>query len=299
MNPNNADIRLKVGLLYLELKRYPEAIREFRGTLSQGIRVDQSRFYLATALEEAGETEKALDEFQRIPPESELYSEAMIHRAGIMEKKGELLAAIGMLEEARSRLPKEDLLLRYLARLYAKAKRFDNAVDILKTALQGDPDNAKLRFALGMVYDKAGQTDLTIKEMEHVIRLEPDNADALNYLGYTFAVHGIRLDEAERLILRALEVRPGDGYITDSLGWVYFQKNDLEGAIRELEKAVQLVPNDPIILEHLGDALLKKGQRERALELFERAVGLESEERTELQKQALIEKIKRLKEELR
>jgi Flp pilus assembly protein TadD len=181
--------------------------------------------------------------------------------------------------------------------LYIKERRFQTAIDLLKEALKSDPDNPKIHFALGTAYDKAGQVERTILEMEQVLQLDPDNADALNYLGYTFAVQGIRLDEAEQLIQRALKLRPDDGYITDSLGWVYYKQNDIDGAIEQLEKAVELVPEDPIILEHLGDALLRKGQRQRALKLFEKAFDLESEERTQNQKEDLGEKIRKLREE--
>ena len=85
-------------------------------------------------------------------------------------------------------------------------------------------------------------------------RSNPDNAPALNYLGYTWAEQGIRLDEAESLILRALEISPNDGYYIDSLGWVYYQRGEYEEAIEQLERAMDLASDDATIAEHLGDA---------------------------------------------
>ncbi len=64
---------------------------------------------------------------------------------------------------------------------------------------------------------------------------------------------------------KALKVKPGNGYITDSLGWVYFKKNDLGKAIQYLRDAALAVPDDPTIAEHLGDAFAKAGQKEEAL----------------------------------
>jgi tetratricopeptide (TPR) repeat protein len=108
--------------------------------------------------------------------------------------------------------------------------------------------------------------------------LNPDNAEALNYLGYTYADHGIFLEEAEELVSKAARLRPEDGYIVDSLGWVYFKQGRFPEAARELERAGSLVPDDPVILEHLGDAYRQLGQGARALEVYRKALEKAKEE---------------------
>ena len=108
--------------------------------------------------------------------------------------------------------------------------------------------------------------------MKKVISLDPKNANALNYLGYTYADLGQDLDEAERLIKEALKQKPDDGYITDSLGWVYYKKGLFSKAVTFLEKAASLEPEDPIILEHLGDAYLKDNQNQKALKFYKRSL---------------------------
>jgi Tfp pilus assembly protein PilF len=128
--------------------------------------------------------------------------------------------------------------------------------------------------------------------MKKVIRLEPKNADALNYLGYTYADLGRNLDEAEYLIKEALQYKPDDGYITDSLGWVYFKKGLYQKALKLLKRAVELVPDDPIILEHLGDAYLKISDKENALEYYKRSLQQKEEDKEDLEK-----KIRALTEE--
>ena len=111
----------------------------------------------------------------------------------------------------------------------------------------------------------------------------PENADALNYIGYTYAEQGINLDEAEALIKKALKLKPEDGYIIDSLGWVYFQKGNYKKAVKLLEKAVESNAEDAIIKEHLGDAYLKNNLNNKALEMYEKALELEPQKQ-ELQK---------------
>ena len=104
--------------------------------------------------------------------------------------------------------------------------------------------------------------------MKQVLKIEPDNADALNFLGYTYADLGQNLQEAKKLVAKALEISPDDGYIVDSMGWVYFKLGEYEKALGYLKRAVELAPKDPVIREHLGDAYLKTGDPEKALETY-------------------------------
>jgi tetratricopeptide (TPR) repeat protein len=79
---------------------------------------------------------------------------------------------------------------------------------------------------------------------------------------------GVRLEEAENLIIRALKIEPNDGFYIDSLGWVYYQKGDYVRAVEQLERAAELTVNDPTIIEHLGDAYQKVGKRDQALQRY-------------------------------
>jgi Flp pilus assembly protein TadD len=63
------------------------------------------------------------------------------------------------------------------------------------------------------------------------------------------------------MVKKAVDLRPNDGYIIDSLGWAHFQLADFEEAVTHIERAVELLPADPIIAEHLGDAYWRVGRR--------------------------------------
>src|SRR5512141_1722494 len=90
--------------------------------------------------------------------------------------------------------------------------------------------------------------------MKALLVVNPDHAEALNFLGYSFAEQGVRLEDAERLVRRALELKPRSGHILDSLGWVLFRRGDVRRAVEVLEEADSLEGPDATILEHLGDA---------------------------------------------
>jgi len=140
-----------------------------------------------------------------------------------------------------------------------------------------------------VVYGDADRVDESIEYMRRALAENPDNASALNYIGYTWAERGIHLDEAESLIARALDLRPEDGYIADSLGWVYYMralplvsegqkveaKKFIDRALEQLELADDLTGGDPVVSEHLGDTYLLLDDKQRALDRFEEALRLE------------------------
>ena len=97
------------------------------------------------------------------------------------------------------------------------------------------------------------------------------NPQVLNYLGYSWIDQGINIDAAMSMIKKAVQQRPEDGYIIDSLGWAYFHIGNYEEAVINLEKAVALV-SDSVIIDHLGDALFYSGRKVEAVFQWKRAL---------------------------
>ena len=100
----------------------------------------------------------------------------------------------------------------------------------------------------------------------------------MNYLAYSWVEQKTRLDEAKKMLERAVELRPNDGYIVDSLGWVFYRLGEPERAVGHLERAVELRPQDPVINDHLGDAYWKVGRHQEARFQWRRALSLDPEE---------------------
>jgi len=197
------------------------------------------------------------------------------------------------MEESIQVKPTDGDLYLILAALLEKENQLQKAIDTLKKGLDQNKEDIEIHFQLGAIYDKLGDFDKMDTQMKEVLRLNPDHADALNYLGYSYADRGIHLEEALHLIQKAMTLKPNMGYITDSLGWVYFKLGDYEKAVTELEKANQLTPDDPIITEHLADSYLKLNRIEKAIEFYEKAQKLDPKQD---QIERLKNKIKELKE---
>jgi len=97
----------------------------------------------------------------------------------------------------------------------------------------------------------------------------------LNYLGYSLVEQQVKLDEALAMIETAVAERPESGYITDSLGWVFYRLGRYEEAVAPMERAVSLLPVDPIVNDHLGDVYWKVDRKREAEFQWKRALSFD------------------------
>jgi len=204
--------------------------------------------------------------------------------AGILQKQKKFEEAIAFLTDVIDKKPDHAEFMLYLGSMYEETERLSKAEKIFKQGIEIDSTNPKLHFRLGVIYDKLGKKKASTKQMRAVIKIDPKNANALNYLGYTMADTGGNLDEAEQLIKEALKYMPDDGYITDSLGWVFYKKGLFNDAANMLEKAISIVPDDPIILEHLGDTYLKLNNKNKALKCYKKSLENQEDDKSAIQK---------------
>jgi tetratricopeptide (TPR) repeat protein len=124
----------------------------------------------------------------------------------------------------------------------------------------------------GAMYEREKNYDEAEKAFRTVLEGDPENAGALNYLGYMFADRGIRLEEAQQLISKALDLDPDNGAYQDSLGWVYYRLNKLDQAADQLRLAVDKVGKDPTVHDHLGDVYFKQGKIKEAIQQWETSI---------------------------
>ena len=191
--------------------------------------------------------------------------------------------AIDFIQLAIQKVPDNPDFRLYLATFYEETGDTDKALESIQHGLKIDNENDQLYFRLGVIFDKMGRKNDSIDAMKTALKLDPKNPSALNYLGYTYADLGQNLDDAEQLIRQALTYKPDDGYIIDSLGWVYYKQGLFSKAMEYLEKAEKLVPEDPTIMEHIGDTHLKLNHPQKAIDYYRRALSKKDSETQELQ----------------
>ena len=281
---------MKIGLLHLEQGRHDEAIREFNILLASNPKNNAVRLYLALALKSKGDIKRAIDEFLKIDPKSDEFQTAIKSLTLLYMKSGLIDEGIKKLSELADIIKDNIDINMMLATLYEEKDDYKRGIDVLEKALTNNPKNVELLYQTGVLYEKIGDTERALKYMEDVLEVDPEHANALNFIGYSWADKEVNLDKAEEMIKKALEKKPDDGYIIDSLGWVYFKRGEYEKALIEIDKAYQKLPNDPTIAEHLGDVYAILKNYAKAKEHYERSITLEKDnEKKKIIKKKLME----------
>ena len=140
-------------------------------------------------------------------------------------------------------------------------KSYTNAIELLPAA---EANNWQLYYNRGIAFDRQKLWDKSEADFRKALSISKEEPSVLNYLGYSMIDRGVKLDEALAMVKKAVELRPNDGYIVDSLGWAYYSLRDYDQAVNYLERAVDLNPADPTIADHLGDAYWHAGRKTEA-----------------------------------
>jgi tetratricopeptide (TPR) repeat protein len=279
-------IDIKIALIYLQQGQYNKAA-ELLGRLHRlHPRRRRVTFYLASAEEALKHRRRALKLYLEIPEGDELYYDARIHAAFLYEELKEFDRSADIIRGLIAAYPEKAGLYRMLSSLCRKQDDNAGALEALEKAVKLFPDDYKTRFALGVVYSDLGRSRDSIAVMQQLLQENPDDATVLNFIGYTYVEEGVQLDDARKLLEKAIAIKPDSGYILDSLGWLCHAEGNYVKALEYLKKALQAVPDDPVIFEHLGDVELKLGHPDRSRDYYQRSLKIKdnAEVREKLEK---------------
>ena len=163
-----------------------------------------------------------------------------------------------------------------LADVLSANKEYAAASDQLNAAIElskaDNSENWNLYYQRGIAFERQKMWEKAEPDFKKALELSPEQPQVLNYLGYSWVDMNRNLDEGLEMIKRAVDLRPNDGYIIDSLGWAYYRLGRYEDAVEQLERAVLITPMDPTINDHLGDAYWHVGRRREAKFQWERAL---------------------------
>ena len=269
--PGNDDARYALGLLLLQTDRLDEATQQFERLAGRSARRDAAYYYLARIAESRERLADAIASYRRVR-RGEHRLNAQIRVAVLLAERGEVEAARRHLHGVRSETTGEAVRIYSTeAGLLSRAARHDEAMQVYDAALEAFPGNTDLLYARGMLAATMDRLDVLERDMRAIIAREPDNADALNALGYTLADRTDRYEEAYALIKRAIELKPDDHYIVDSLGWVLHRMGRHQEALVQLRRAMSINP-DPEIAAHLGEVLWVLGNRVEARAVWSTAL---------------------------
>lgn len=234
-----------------------------------------ARLLLADSLARNGRLDDAISYFREIPETHKAYIPSQRYAADLLAEAGKIDQARDILNGLFTKYNDVESLIR-VGDLYRTQEQYKDAVTWYNKAMSQlgakvPEDYWHLLYARGMAYERQGEWDKAEVDLKAALTYRPDHPYLLNYLGYGWADQGMHLDEALKMIERAVALRPADGYIADSLGWVHFMMGSYKEAIPYLERAVELLPYDSVINDHLGDAYWYVGRKMEARFQWERA----------------------------
>jgi tetratricopeptide (TPR) repeat protein len=220
---------------------------------------------LADLYESVKKPAMAIKVYERMPASSPLKRNAQIQLATNLDAADRSEEAIKILKGVTAEDPKDIEAIMALGNIERGRKRFADCALTYTQGIDAMPSrNEKgswvTYYYRGICEERAKQWSKAEADMRKALELQPEQPHVLNYLGYSWIDQGINLDEGMKMIKRAVDQRPDDGYIVDSLGWAYYRIGNYEDAVKNLERAIDLKPEDPTINDHLGDAYWRIGR---------------------------------------
>ena len=219
---------------------------------------------LADLYESLKKPELAIKAYERIPANSPLHRNAAIQMASNLDALDRSDEAAKHLEALVKEHPDDLEAIMALGNVLRGHKKFAECADVytrgVDTLKQPEKTNWVIFYFRGICYERSHQWPKAEADLKKALDLFPEQPHVLNYLGYSWVDQGVHLDEGMDMIKRAVQQRPDDGYIVDSLGWAYFRTGNYPDAVKQLERAIELKPEDPTINDHLGDAYWRIGR---------------------------------------
>jgi len=267
-----AEGKRKMAAAYSAMGRQDEALRALNGldtAGTEGIRVKMQRVNILMKKKDYAAAEKNAKEIIAQAPESEA---GYLILAQVYMETHDYSKAISVLSEAEKMNPGNVQVKITKGNAYVQMKDYTRAMDIFDGLQKKYPNLAPPYFFQGSALEMMGKTEAAVKRHEKALEISPDYAPSLNNLAYLYAEGQGNIEKAVELARRAKKIVPGDGNITDTLGWTLFKKGNYDEALEYFLEALSYLPEEPTIRYHLGLAYHKKGMEAPAREQLEKAI---------------------------
>jgi len=284
MGPKDQNFALGVGTLFVDQGYYDYAEKVLAPALKDKTETTDLYFYMGLlAYKTKKDYDKAILLLDKIQESNKIYDRALRFKAHLLFESGKKQEAIDLAEKGRKLFSGQKESWTLLSSLYEENKQLDQARKVLDEALVKWPNDLDFTYNIGMLLEKSGKRSDAKKIMEQILVREPEHPDALNYIGYSLAETGQDLDRALTYIQKALKLKPDNGYIQDSLAWVYFKLKKFELAWEQIQRAVKNAENDPVIWEHCGDIAAALGKKDLAKKAYQNSLDRKNDDKAKVQ----------------
>ncbi|MCX2780569.1 tetratricopeptide repeat protein [Microbulbifer thermotolerans] len=271
LHPNDGNMILSLALIRYETGDLDAAKPLFERLLVLRQHESAAHFYLGSIAEDKNDASTAITHYRQVQPGND-YVEAISRGTRLLASAGELQHNRDWFTELRRRHPDQSEHFYLMeVQLLSKHEEYQQALKLADRALEKHSDSGRLLYVQALLNEQLGNVTAFERGMRQLLERDPDNATVLNALGYKLSEDEDRLDEALALISKALELRPDDASIIDSMGWIQYRLGNHSEAVKYLQDAMEKMPNHEIAA-HLGEVLWVQGNRERAMEIWQQGL---------------------------
>jgi tetratricopeptide (TPR) repeat protein len=280
-------VRAKLAEIYLQDSDHQRATEQLEAITRDDPTNPRPYYFLGSLALNDNKPAQAAEYFSKTILLSPDFREAYFDLALAQISLNKTSDALATLDKVRARFPEsaQMFVMEFYTGLafsrqkaYAQALRHYTEAEIIAKAREPKHLGHDLYFQLGASAERTGDLAQAEKYFQKCLDYAPNSAEAQNYLGYMWAEHGLKLNQALVLIQKAVASEPTNAAFLDSLGWVHFKLNQPKQALGYVLKAVELSKReeeDATLYDHLGDIYAALHQHDKAREAWTKSLALE------------------------
>lgn len=248
----------QIAGIYFELKNYDESYKWFERLKDVDKNDTISYYYLGVIAELKKDYTSAVKFYRELTFKDPNHSFAKKRLAYSYMKLKDYEKAISSLES----IDKNDRDVDYYrikSIIYGENGDKKKQLDVLIEGLQKNPNSEDILMDLADYYEKLKQYDKVEEYLKKLLSINPDNPSALNYLGYLYADLNKNLDEALKMIEKALKADPENAAYLDSMAWVLYRLKRYQEAFEYQKRALKKTPDEKEMIDHMKEILKALG----------------------------------------
>lgn len=263
LDPSDLNLKVRLGIIYSDMKRFKEAIAVFKGVLEVVPDSDKVLYYLGALYQQMEDYTESIAFYQKIPSSSQLYADTAIQISQILgalarvdyvegAKRGQVDEFLVYTKEQMKNKEIAIELAVVMSSFYEAIEEYPKAIEVLSAYSSDEKFTESQVYYLASLYEKVRDHTKARALVYKILDKNPENPHALNFIGYSMVELNEDLAKAYEFISKAVSIRPDDGFIRDSLGWYYYKTGNFKQALVEIKKAAEFVKDDPVITKHLA-----------------------------------------------
>lgn len=265
--PEDGESQFAIALIYLQQQKEKEAVRLLKKLVNKPGWDAQASFYIGRIEFKNEQYESALTWFDKVTQGPYQYDSAMAAVSVLLSQR-KFAEAEQRLIVLKARFPKQRAnIILLTTELYSEQKEYEKAFELLSDGLIDFPGHRDLLYTRALIAEKLERLDLLETDLKEILLKYPDDAAVLNALGYTLVDRTERYDEAAVYLNKALQLKPDEPVIMDSMGWLRFKQGQTAEALKLLRAAYEKQPENEIAA-HLAEVLWVLGERDEARNIF-------------------------------